>query len=465
MNITELSVIALAQHIRDKKVSAREVVTSYLDRIAQVNPKINAVVVLRAEQALQRADELDQSLARGEVTGPLHGVPFTLKDIFNTKGDIVTAGTLGLKDHVADSDAIVAQRLYQSGGILLGKTNTPEFENGLDTDNLVYGKTLNPYNTEYSAGGSSGGSAAIVAACGSAFDVGSDTGGSLRVPASYCGITTIRPTVGRVPSTGLMSGLRQGFMGLVSSEGPLTRNVMDLELILNLISGVDGIDPRAIAMPFNSLLTQEVKKFKVAYFTDNTVVNVIPAVANAVLNAVQALTDSGVKVTENRPAVIASGFEIFHELVGSNIEKILAAIIESLNVKKVSPMLDQFIARTKSKACDLNTFLERWIRLDQYRSDMLQFMQQYDVLICPVTPWAPLPCEQYMWDEKNFLGASYCWAISMANLPTVVVRTGTSDEGLPLGVQIIAKPWREDMALAAAKQIEKMLGGWQAPLV
>ena len=234
----------LATAIRERQVSSLEAVDACLARIEAVNPHINAVVRLAAD-ARDRARAADATLARGDATGPLHGVPFTIKDSMDTAGVVTTAGTVGWRDRVPDRDATVVARLRAAGGILVGKTNTPEFTWANETDNDVYGRTSNPYDLDRSPGGSSGGSASIVAAGGSPFDVGSDSGNSIRQPAHLCGVAGIKPTSGRVPRTGHWPG-PGGLFESFTQLGPIARRVEDLALVLPLIAGPDGEDPHVV---------------------------------------------------------------------------------------------------------------------------------------------------------------------------------------------------------------------------
>jgi amidase len=230
--------------IRERKISSSELVDLCLRQIDAVNPKINAVVALCADRARAEAKAADAKTAKGESLGPLHGVPFTIKDSLETEGVITTAGSLGLKSFLPKKDATVVARLRRGGAILLGKSNTPEFTLGggtRGTYNLVYGQTNNPYNTAHSPRGSSGGAAAIVAAGGSPFDIGSDFGGSIRSPAHACGIVGLKPTTGRVPRTGHWPGYGGAF-DLYQQLGPLARWVEDMVTILPILSGPDFRD-------------------------------------------------------------------------------------------------------------------------------------------------------------------------------------------------------------------------------
>ncbi len=225
------SAVDLASAIRAREISSEEVVRACLRRIEEVNSRINAVVLLTADAALAEAREADQALAGGKLKGPLHGVPMTLKDSLDTAEIVSTGGTSGRAGFVPEEDATVVARLKAAGAILLGKTNTPELTLSFETDNRVYGRTNNPYDLTRTSGGSSGGAAAIVAAGGAAFDIGSDTGGSIRLPCHFCGTAGIKPTSGRVPRTGHIisyGGIHDGLTQL----GPIARYVRDLGLIL-----------------------------------------------------------------------------------------------------------------------------------------------------------------------------------------------------------------------------------------
>ncbi len=237
----------LARAIAAREVGSLEAVDACLARIETVNPRINAVVRL-ADDARDRARRADADLDAGAPRGPLHGVPFTIKDSLDTAGVVTTAGTIGWRDRVPERDATVVARLRAAGGILLGKTNTPEFTWANETDNDVYGRTSNPYDLERTTGGSSGGSAAIVAAGGAPFDIGSDSGNSIRQPAHLCGVAGIKPTSGRVPRTRHWPG-PDGLFESFTQLGPIARRVEDLELVLPLIAGPDGEDPHVVPVP------------------------------------------------------------------------------------------------------------------------------------------------------------------------------------------------------------------------
>ncbi|MEE8567387.1 MAG: amidase, partial [Anaerolineales bacterium] len=245
---TYASATALAQRIRAKDVSSEEIVNACLQRIEAVNPRLNAVVQLAADTARAEAREADAALAREKIKGPFHGVPFTVKDVFDTAGVISAAGIEERASYVPEQDAVVVARMRAAGAILLGKTNCPPWGAGGESDNPVYGRTNNPYDQTRTPGGSSGGEAAIIAAGGSPLGLGSDSGGSIRVPAHFCGIAGLRPTVGRIPNTGVFNH-PGGLSDPRTQIGPMSRFVEDLGLTLSVISGVDWRDSGVIPMP------------------------------------------------------------------------------------------------------------------------------------------------------------------------------------------------------------------------
>ena len=295
------SAAALAEAIGSGKLSSAEVVEAHLKRIDQVNPRLNAVVQVRAEAALEDARRADADRARGVLHGPLHGVPMTIKDSLDTEGVVTTGGTKGRQGYVPQRDSTVVARLRGAGAILLGKTNTPELTLAAETDNLVYGRTDNPYDPSRTPGGSSGGAAAIVAAGGSPFDMGSDTGGSIRWPAHCCGIAGIKPTSGRVPRTGHVVPYGLGARDILTQNGPMARFVDDLALLLPIISGPDWRDPAIAPVPLGDPSQVAMKDLRVAVHTDNGVVPATPPVAGAVDAAAAALTDAGAAVEGPAP--------------------------------------------------------------------------------------------------------------------------------------------------------------------
>ena len=258
---------AMIDALRKREVSSKELTEVHLARIKEVNPAINAVVLVDVEGALATADERDRESARGESRGPLHGLPITIKDSLETAGLVTAAGTEGRAGFVPDEDATVVARLKGAGIVLMGKSNTPELTMTWESNNFVYGRTNNPYDLSRSPSGSSGGAAAIIAAGGSPLDMGTDSAGSIRMPAHYCGIAGLKPTQGRVSRAGHVPPHGMGALNSLNQVGPMARYVDDLWLALPVISGVDGRDPAIIPMPLNGPDSVSLHGLRCLYFT------------------------------------------------------------------------------------------------------------------------------------------------------------------------------------------------------
>lgn len=451
------SATTLATAIRTKQVSSREVVDDYLRRIEAVNPRLNAVVQVSAETARTQADRADNSLARDELLGPLHGVPMTIKDSLDTAGIISTGGTRGRATFMPARDASVVSRLRSAGAILLGKTNTPEFTLSFETNNLIYGRTINPYDSSRTSGGSSGGAAAILATGGAAFDIGSDYGGSIRLPAHCCGITGIKPTSGRVPRTGHIfpfGGVLDSFQQL----GPMARYVDDLNLLLPIIAGPDGIDPFIVPMPLGDPGAVVLKRLRASFHTDNGIRSPTPETATVVRDAAGILAVAGVPLEEARPRGIEYSYETARGLWALDSGAATRRLLQQAGTTEHTfPHLPEPHDAQPVSGAALDAQITIWAQL---RSIMLSFWQDYDVILCPVNAFPALP---HGTSDDTFDAFSYTITYNVTGWPGVVIRGGTSSDGLPIGVQIIAPPWREDVALAVAKYLEHQLGAFPAP--
>lgn len=454
-DIIYASVGQLAKAIKAKEISSVEVVEAYLRRIEAVNPILNAVVQLRAEQALEEARLADEALARGESHGLLHGVPMTIKDSLDTAGVITTGGTLGRKNFVPEKDATVVARLKNEGAILLGKTNTPELTISFETDNLVYGRTNNPYDLSRTSGGSGGGAAAIIASGGSPFDISSDYGGSIRLPAHFCGIVGIKPTSGRVPRTGHIIPYAAGATDAYQTIGPMARTVDDLPLLLGIIAGPDWQDPTIVLMPPANPDDVDLSKLRVAFYTDNGTIPPTPETAETVKAVAQSLEGYVALVEEDSPPRMEETWDLWTSLNVADGNYNVLEILERAGTTHTSRPFGSV-----NKEVPGREFGRRLREMDLFRSQMLGFMANYDVIICPVNANVALNHDtQY----DHFAGFSYAATYNLTGWPAAVVRAGTSPEGLPIGVQIVANPWREDVALKVAQFVEKTCGGWQKP--
>jgi amidase len=419
--------VDIAKVIRERLVSSVEVVQAFLQRIEEVNPAINSVVVTAPERAIEEARAADASLALGHGVGPLHGVPFTAKDVFDTAGVETSAGIHDRIGVVPKEDAVAIARMRRAGAILLGKTNVPPGGSGGVTDNEVHGSTNNPYDPARSPAGSSGGEAATQAAGASPVGLGSDSGGSLRVPAHYCGVAALKPTTGRIPNTGAFEH-PGGLSDTRTQIGPISRFVQDLAPVFEIVVGPDGRDSGVVPTPVGDPGAVELPGLRVAFYTDDGSTPTTSETVAVVGDATDALSSAGAQMTERCP-----------ERIGA----------DSLDISVRYWSWEQLPGGESVR------LLADW---DAFRTRMLAFMESVDIILCPTAPGpAPLHGEGL---ETTF---HYTLPFSLTGQPSVVVPSGRSGEGLPIGVQVVGRVWREDVAIVAARCIEAAIGGWRRP--
>jgi amidase len=450
-DLRTLPVRALASALRHGEMSSEAVTRAYLDRIDAVNPKLNAVVQLRPEAALAEARAADR--APRDKRGALHGVPVTIKDSLDTAGIITTGGTTGRASFVPREDATVVKRLRAAGAIIMGKTNTPDLTLNYETSNLVYGRTNNPFDLTRTSGGSSGGAAAIVAAGGSPLDLGSDTGGSIRLPAHFCGIAGHKPTAGRVPRTGHIINY-EGASQFLTHIGPLARRVEDLALVLGIIAGPDGVDPHVVPVPLGDPGAVRVSRLRVAYFTKLPPHEPTAETVTAVESAVGALRRAG---GPGRAVEIPESQSVFETYMTVLFGDGGAAVARSLDRwgSAESPLRKRIEGM---RAVSSGELMARYEWLDGWRSRMLALFADLDAIVCPVNVG---PAVRH--DTFDRATAAYTQMFNLTGWPSTVVRAGTSKEGLPIGVQVVGHPWREDVSLALAREIEVALGPFPGP--
>jgi amidase len=449
-NLLELSGVAQARLIRNGEVSSAELVDAHLERIEQINPSLNAVVELLGKK--QRA--------HGSAVGPFAGVPFSVKDSIEVAGSVCTAGTLGLKSAPASTrDATLVARLRTAGAIPIARTNLPDLLFAFESDNLIYGRTNNPYDLSRTSGGSSGGEAALIAACGSPFGLGSDAAGSVRLPAHFCGIAGIKPTSGRLPRTGHVPPAG-GWIETLWQIGPLARRVEDLCALMPLLAYPDGLDRTVIGMPNGNPADVRIGDLRVAFFTNNGIVPADPETIAVVHEAVAALAKDVQAMDERRPPGIEESYEHEMRLIGPDGGDSLRAYLEAIGTTRMHRLLDGWLAKLEPYRTTVAGFAQYWADLDRFRSRMLAFLENYDAILSPVCAHAALPHGASI-DDGTFQGFSYTMTHNLTGWPAAVVRCGQTASGLPIGVQIAAHPWREDVALRIAGRLEELFGGWQ----
>jgi amidase len=446
-----LSLVDLAAAIRTGKVSSETAVRAYLDRIDAVNPQLNAVVQLRREAAIAEARAADK--VPHEKRGLLHGVPVTIKDSLDTAGIISTGGTKGRASFIPPHDATVVARLRAAGAIVLGKTNTPDLTMAFETNNLVYGRTNNPFDVTRTPGGSSGGAAAIVAAGGSPLDIGSDTGGSIRVPSHFCGIAGLKPTAGRVSRAGHIIDFT-GPAESLTHIGPLARHVDDLAFALSIIAGPDQIDPHVVSAALGDHKKVPVHNLRVAYFIDLGSLKPTAETASAVERALKILEKAGCKHAAVEIPGADEIYGVYTGLIWGDGGAGMARILARWGTTE-SPLFDRIKAATNLSSGDYSAQYEKF---DNWRSTLLRLFAEFDVLICPVNG-GPAPLH----GTFSRPAAAYTQLFDLTGWPSTVIRAGTSPEGLPLGIQCVAHPWREDLSLGVARYLEAALGPFPGP--
>jgi amidase len=423
--LTQRSATELARLIRDRVVSATEVMDAHLIAVGRLNPQLNAIVAV-AEDAHDQAAAHDRALAQGNRIGHMHGVPFTVKDIIETAGLPTTLGMVERADNRPTRDATVVARMRSAGAVLLGKTNCPRGGTGGATENELHGRTLNPYDPRRSPGGSSGGEAAAIAAGMSPCGIGSDSGGSLRMPAHFCGIATLKPTAGRIPVTGVLD--EDGPLGPMSDPrtqpGPMARRVEDLVTLLSILAGPDGIDGGAVPVPLLDPAGVDLRGVRVMLHGSDGVATPDVGTDRALRDAATALSEAGAAISEDAPP--PGGQELTERVWDSYGDQMTAS--------------------------ELHAVLRDW---DAYRTRMLSLLDRFDLILTPVAPGpAPTHGGDVVW--------RYTTPHSLTGWPCAVVRVGTST-GMPVAVQLVAGPWQDQLAMAAAATVETALGGWLPP--
>ena len=469
--LTSKSATELAALIRSRVVSPVEVVEAHLQRIERINPTLNAIVTL-APDAQDRAHAAESALTTGVEIGPLHGVPLTVKDTIETAGVRTTSGSRLLTEHVPVRDAVVVARLKRAGAIVLGKTNTPEMAAYYESDNPVFGRANNPYDLSKTPGGSSGGEAAAIAACLSPAGIGSDLSGSIRLPAHFCGIAGLKPTMGRVSMDGHIPAAT-GPLSLGACIGPMARTVADLSLLLGVMA-----DPTQFEMSYRDASLDRgvsgLQGLRVAWYTDDGIAPVTRETRDAVAGAARALSEAGLKVAEAKPPGVSNGFRLWIELFSRAVTVQLYEFYrgrEGQTGPQVSAMLDRFDERTDldDRVNQAEKLAAAVLEREELREELLHWMKTTPVIIAPVgaTPAFEHGARRVDINGESisvFRAFSYSQTFNVFGLPSVVVPAGRSAEGLPIDVQIIGRPFEERTLLDVAEVVELALGGWQRPV-
>lgn len=447
------------ESLRSHLISVSELAEAHIRQIERFNPQLNALVDFDHERVRAQAKLLD---AARQPRGPLHGLPVTIKSSIATAGYRCEIGSTLHKGDVPKEDAVAVARLRAAGALILGTTNCPEFLMAYETANLLHGRTCNPWDLERTPGGSSGGESAAIAAGLSAAGLGSDSGGSVRVPAHFTGICSLKPTPGRFPGRGHLPPC-VGPFAILGAIGPMARTIGDVDLLFSVLSGQDPHDPNSPPVAPRKLPLDEIRKKTVGYFEDDSLVPVTPETRTAVSTAAQALREAGFKVEPFRPTMLEQLrklWTIFFVQCG--------ALFYEPEIRgkrdRLSPIFSEFLAIAEHEG-EISTreLLFAWAELDLIRSKFLAETSEFPVLLCPVASIPAFRHGERSWTidgvEVHYLDAvrHTQWFNAMA-MPAAVVPVASSPEGLPIGVQVTARPFEDETALAIAAILDAAFG-------
>ena len=471
----------IADQVRKGMITATEVLEAHLEQVRSRNPTLNAIVTLAEDEARAQAADIDSSIAAGAVPGPLAGVPFTVKDLIATRGVRSTAGSLILRDHVPAWGATAVERLCAADAVLLGKANCPEFGLAVHTGNRLFGETLSPLGPGLSPAGSSGGDASAVASGMAAFGVGTDYGGSIRVPAHCTGLAALRPTPGLIPGTGQIpfppwpapfppwpapfapgpAAVAPGnsLQARLQSIAPIARRVGDLWPLLRVMAGPDGIDANAVTATLGHPDQVSVADLPVAWCAGDGSFPVRADLVQAVESAANVLADLGATVIARRPPGLERAEQVYAALRGVEGLPEHRALVAGREAE-LTGYARELIYAEPGRPAGSATLRELTAAADDLQAEVAAFMRQWPILLIPVAsvPAFPAGTAEFRVDGHVLSGAqmeSCCRAVTLLGAPAAVVRCGSSREGLPVGVQVVGRPFHDAETVAVAAALER----------
>jgi Asp-tRNA(Asn)/Glu-tRNA(Gln) amidotransferase A subunit family amidase len=463
--VTQQSAVELLALLRESEISPLELADEYITQIERLNPRLNALVDFDTERVREQARAAEHSpLPRG----PLYGLPITVKASISVAGHRCELGSLINRGNVPVEDAVVVARARKAGAIILGITNTPEFLMAYESDNRLYGRVNNPWNLDYTPGGSSGGESAAIAAGLSAGGFGSDSGGSVRVPAHFTGICALKPTPGRFPSSGHLPGC-VGPFSILGAIGPMARTVNDVAFLFHVLSGQDPVDPVSPPIPHRGMSLSDAKRQRIGYFEDDGLTPVTPETRQAVQDAVRVLQKQGFDVHPFRP----NGLEQARKLWWTFFVRCGAMFFEPTvrgREALLSPIFREFLQIAHAEPpLTASELLNAWAECDVIRGKLLAQMREYPVLLCPACSIPAFRHGERTWkvdgqEAEYFDVMRYTQWFNLLAAPAVVAPVGRSPEGLPIGVQVVARPFEDETALAVASVIDREFGFVAPPM-
>lgn len=448
-----------AEAIRERKLSSRELLDDYLSRIERINPGLNAVVTLDSGTASEAAARADEETADRKVElGPLHGLPVTIKDAIETAGIRSTGGARELSNHVPARDAPAVARLKSAGAIVFGKTNAPRWSGDIQTFNDLFGTTNNPWDHARTPGGSSGGAAASVAAGLTSFELGTDIGGSVRIPSNFCGVFGHKPSFGVIPQKGYLDRVGGGLIDAdINVFGPIARSAGDLATLLEVLGGPSGEDTKAWRIHLPPARHADIRDYRIGTWLDDPAGEVDSEVGEALSAAAEALAKAGARVSKSRPPIhLSEAVALFNALITPAIS----------------------VSTDKQTGDAISGTHRAWLDNHQSRTQMRsvwsEWFREFDVLLCPVTPMAAFPHDHSgtIVDRSVLINGrsrphidTLTWTglVGVAYLPSTVAPVGFTRGGLPVGIQVVG-PYLEDRtSLFVAAELEALLGGYTSP--
>ncbi len=466
--VTLLSATEQLALLRAEKISPLELAEEHIREINRLNPQLNAIVHFSDVDAERIRAQARALMTAPEPRGPLYGLPMTIKSSLAVAGLHCEVGSLLRRGTVAEQDAVVVSRVRQAGANILGTTNCPEFLMAYETDNRLQGQTRNPWNLEYSSGGSSGGESAAIACGMSAGGLGSDSGGSVRTPAHFTGICSLKPTPGRIPATGHEPPC-VGPFSVLGAVGPMARTLQDVSLLFETLCNPDPTDPVSPPVALRSIPQSELKRIPIGYFEDDGLVPVTAETRLVVQAVVRALQEQGFSVRPFRPETLEAARQLWWKFFVRCGAMFVESIVDGRH-QQLSPVLLDFLSIAhREPPLSGEELLWAWADLDQVRSQMLQEMQAFPILLCPVCAISAFRHGERSWmiegQQVDYLDAMrYTQWFNLLGAPAAVVPVGKSQEGLPIGIQIAGRPFEDEVVLGIAQSIDKEFGFAAPPI-
>ena len=454
--------------LRTAEISSVELADEHLREIDLLNPQVNAIVNFNDGDAERIRAQARALMTASGPRGPLYGLPMTIKSSIAVAGFPCEVGSLLRHGTLAKRDAAVVSRVRKSGANILGTTNCPEFLMAYETDNRLHGQTRNPWNLEYTPGGSSGGESAAIACGMSAAGLGSDSGGSVRTPAHFTGICSLKPTPGRIPATGHEPAC-VGPFSVLGAIGPMARTMQDVRLLFEVLCDPDPTDPTSPPVALRSITVSELKQIPIGYFEDDGLVQVTRETRLAVQAAVRSLQQQGFNVRPFRPESLEATRQLWWKLFVRCGAMFVESIVDGRRAQLSPVLLDFLSIAHRDPPLSAEELLWAWADLDQVRSQMLREMQSFPVLLCPVCSVPAFRHGERSWiiegEAVDYLDAMrYTQWFNLLGAPAAVVPVGESPEGLPIGIQVAGRPFEDEVVLGIAEALDKEFGFTPPPI-